>query len=526
MSNFRRQMLLKCFQLADVFILVLSFAIATMISYNQLDSKSLEQFLSIRLSVQNFILCLVFFFLWHLIFSIAGLYHSRRITSRQYESVDVFKATILGTGTIYFVSIVFHVSMITPIFLVVFWLSSCQLTLLSRLVLRFILEQTRARGRNLRIILLAGTNRRVVDFAKKIKSKPELGYELAGFIDSEWVCQTEEDLMNKYPLIQPDDLIDYMRDNVVDEVAVGLPLKSQYEQYHNVITLCMEQGINVRIIADLFFTQIAKSKIEIFEQTPTITMYTGTMDHGGLLVKRFLDIVLSLALLVILSPIFIITALAIKIGSPGPVFFSQQRLGLNKRLFKLYKFRTMVVDADKMQKDLEDQNEADGPVFKIKDDPRITSVGRFLRISSIDELPQLYHVLKGDMSLVGPRPLPIRDYHEFDHKPSQSDIEKASREFTALINAAVDGIIVISDAGVIERINPAIASDGGYISLIDIQGDTAYVEMAGGCQGCGMADATLKQGVEVEIKNAVPSIEAVLDVTDHAGGANPYYVGY
>ncbi len=416
MSNFRRQMLLKCFQLADILILVLSFAIATMISYNQLDSEALEQFLSIRLSVQNFILFLGFFFLWHIIFSVVGLYHSMRITSRQYEAVDVFKATFLGTGTIFFTSLVFHVTMITPIFLLVFWLASCQLTLLSRLILRFILEQTRARGRNLRFILLAGTNKRVIDFAKDVRNKPELGYKLAGFVDTEWVCQTEEDLIKNFPLIQPDELVDYIRDNVVDEVVVGYPMKSQYEQYHNVITLCMEQGINVRIIADLFFTRVAKSRIEFFEQTPTITMYTGTIDYGGLVVKRVLDIVLSAVLLVLLSPIFIIAALAIKIGSPGPVFFSQQRLGLNKRLFELYKFRTMVVGADKMQKDLEDQNEADGPVFKIKEDPRITPTGRFLRISSIDELPQLYHVLKGDMSLVGPRPLPIRDYQEFDQR--------------------------------------------------------------------------------------------------------------
>jgi lipopolysaccharide/colanic/teichoic acid biosynthesis glycosyltransferase len=119
-------------------------------------------------------------------------------------------------------------------------------------------------------------------------------------------------------------------------------------------------------------------------------------------------------LLVILSPLALITAIAIKIDSPGPVRFVQERVGLNKRKFRLYKFRTMVDSADQKQGDLEDLNEVSGPVFKINNDPRITSVGKIVRKTSIDELPQLFNVLKGDMSIVGPRPLPVRDYNGFD----------------------------------------------------------------------------------------------------------------
>ena len=131
-------------------------------------------------------------------------------------------------------------------------------------------------------------------------------------------------------------------------------------------------------------------------------------------VKRSLDIVISALLLVILSPLALITAIAIKIDSPGPVHFVQERVGLNKRKFRLYKFRTMADGADQKQCDLEDLNEVCGPVFKIKNDPRITPVGKILRKTSIDELPQLFNVLKGDMSLVGPRPLPVRDYNGFN----------------------------------------------------------------------------------------------------------------
>jgi exopolysaccharide biosynthesis polyprenyl glycosylphosphotransferase len=130
--------------------------------------------------------------------------------------------------------------------------------------------------------------------------------------------------------------------------------------------------------------------------------------------KRVLDFIVSLTLIVFLSPLFLITALLIKLTSRGPVFFLQNRLGLNKRRFRIFKFRTMVPDAEKKMKEIEHLNEVSGPVFKIKNDPRITAIGKFLRKTSIDELPQLFNVLSGDMSLVGPRPLPVRDYEGFN----------------------------------------------------------------------------------------------------------------
>ncbi len=178
----------------------------------------------------------------------------------------------------------------------------------------------------------------------------------------------------------------------------------------------MDQGINVRILADFFHNNLAKSSTDSFEGTPVVTLYTGTMDNGALLIKRIMDIILSSILLVLLFPLFLITMLAIKADSSGSAFFVQERLGFNKRRFNLYKFRTMVQDAEKLQENLEKDNETGGPNFKIANDPRITKIGTFLRKSSIDELPQLLNVLKGDMSLVGPRPLPVRDYNEFDQR--------------------------------------------------------------------------------------------------------------
>ena len=152
------------------------------------------------------------------------------------------------------------------------------------------------------------------------------------------------------------------------------------------------------------------SKADVPGHNIAIPVYADHLEGWPIVAKRLLDIVISLTLLIVLFPLFLIVALWIKVDSQGPVFFAQERIGLNKRRFRIHKFRTMVTDAEKMQSSLEELNEVSGPVFKIKEDPRITRVGRVLRRASIDELPQLFNVLTGGMSLVGPRPLPVRDY--------------------------------------------------------------------------------------------------------------------
>jgi exopolysaccharide biosynthesis polyprenyl glycosylphosphotransferase len=160
--------------------------------------------------------------------------------------------------------------------------------------------------------------------------------------------------------------------------------------------------------------QIARSYVDELEGVPVMTFQSGPPDSWQLIMKRVIDILGSVALLVALAPLFALVMLLIRLESQGSIFFAQERIGLNKRRFRMLKFRTMVDGADRLQHMLEDLNEADGPVFKIKKDPRITRVGKFLRRFSIDEFPQLINVLLGDMSLVGPRPLPVRDVERID----------------------------------------------------------------------------------------------------------------
>jgi exopolysaccharide biosynthesis polyprenyl glycosylphosphotransferase len=263
-------------------------------------------------------------------------------------------------------------------------------------------------------MLIVGTNSRAVRFARKIEKKPELGYRIIGFVDDNWTG-IGEFRKTGYALVADFSAFRaLLRDHVIHEVVIGLPVNSYYQQASRIVTLCQEQGIIVRFLSGIFNLKWARSEIEHFEDDSVMTVYTGATDGWQVLVKRMVDFSLSLFSLIILTPLFFCTAFLIKVTSSGPVFFVQERVGLNKRRFRLFKFRTMTPDAEQNLSRLEHLNEVSGPVFKIKDDPRVTPIGKLLRKISIDELPQLINVLKGEMSLVGPRPLPVRDYNGFN----------------------------------------------------------------------------------------------------------------
>jgi exopolysaccharide biosynthesis polyprenyl glycosylphosphotransferase len=200
----------------------------------------------------------------------------------------------------------------------------------------------------------------------------------------------------------------------LDEVFLALSMEKYSHLIESIVRLCEEQGIIVRLQTEMFKLHIARWHVDQLNGLPVVTVRSGPPDGWQLIAKRVIDVWGSLVLLIALAPIFAMVAIAIKLDSHGPVLFRQERVGLNKRRFKLFKFRTMVEGADVQQPLLERLNEAAGPVFKIRHDPRITWVGKFLRRFSIDELPQLLNVLKGEMSLVGPRPLPVRDIERID----------------------------------------------------------------------------------------------------------------
>jgi exopolysaccharide biosynthesis polyprenyl glycosylphosphotransferase len=206
------------------------------------------------------------------------------------------------------------------------------------------------------------------------------------------------------------DLERILMEHGIDEVFVTLPVASAYEDICTSLQLCQRVGVRANYRADLLDSLQWTYGEDV--DAPCVTVHVAPHD-SRLLLKRALDLVVGAVGLAVFAPVMLGIALGIKMTSRGPVLFSQERYGLNRRVFRMHKFRTMVADAERLQESLETRNEMDGPVFKIREDPRITPLGRFLRRTSLDELPQLFNVLAGTMSLVGPRPLPHRDVRRF-----------------------------------------------------------------------------------------------------------------
>jgi exopolysaccharide biosynthesis polyprenyl glycosylphosphotransferase len=414
MTNFRRQILDKAVMLLDLGTLAVAFMLAAVPIWHLTAFSFVASFISMRVKVRNILLVLGLFYSWHLIFSMFGLYRSRRLGGRKQEAVDVLKAVsaaalVLGLG-----AAIFRLQMTTPLFIVVFWVVASSLILLCRWILRTFLGWARRHGRNSRQMLIVGTNARAIEFAHSIEGKPELGYQLIGFVDDQWSGGQEFGKNGKTIVSDLEHFPSFLRERVVDEVTIALPMKSFYSQAARMVATCQEQGVIVRVLTSIFDVRPAWANGNLLEEMAVTTMGTSVFEGWPLVFKRLLDIVVSSISLILLAPIFLIVAILIKFDSPGPVFFIQERVGLNKRRFRMYKFRTMVADAEQRQARLESLNEADGPIFKIKDDPRLTRIGKFLRKASIDELPQLLNVLKNDMSLVGPRPLDLRDYYKLE----------------------------------------------------------------------------------------------------------------
>ena len=414
MGTSRRRILLATLKLVDLLVLSAVFLLAAVAVWRGGDEISFAQFLSMRIKVENFVLFFVLLGIWHVLFTSLGVYRSQRLASREEELTSVFWATTSATFCVGFLSLLFHIRMVTPTYLVVFWFMTTCIISASRLGMRFFLEGVRRRGRNIRHVLVVGTNSRALDFARKLESKPESGYRIIGFADEDWDGLPKFQTGTYRLVCGLNQLAHYLRKTVVDDVVIGLPIRSYYEQTSAIAALCEVHGITVQFLPGLFNLKLARVKAEDFEGDPLITLSTGQMDGWPVVLKRVLDIVLSLVVLICLAPLLFVVAALIKLTSSGPVFFMQERLGLNKHRFRICKFRTMVADAEIQQGALERLNEQNGPVFKIRADPRITPFGRILRKTSIDELPQLFNVLRGEMSLVGPRPLPVRDYEGFD----------------------------------------------------------------------------------------------------------------
>jgi exopolysaccharide biosynthesis polyprenyl glycosylphosphotransferase len=409
-----RQLLVLSSRAVDQLILIVSFDLAAGAMLLGSGFYSLPLLFEVRFKASNLLLFVLLMVAWHAICAAFGLYRSRRLATFRAELLEVVEATTVGSLVALAVAWRIVAEFHALRFFVSFWLLSSALTALARLTMGYVLQRFRLRGRNLRNLLIVGTNARALRFVELLERKRTLGYQIKGFVDEDWRGIDAFHRTGRPLVARLGDFGRYLREHVVDEVVIALPVSSHYGQFHQILSACEEQGVLVHMLPDFFDVKHARLRLEVVEDQPVISLRTGAMEGWPVLVKQALDITLAFVLLVSLAPLLAVVAVLIKLTSPGPVLFVQDRVGLHKRPFRFLKFRTMVHGAEQQQQALAALNEASGPVFKIRKDPRITSIGWLLRRTSIDELLQLINVLFGDMSLVGPRPLPLRDYEAFD----------------------------------------------------------------------------------------------------------------
>jgi exopolysaccharide biosynthesis polyprenyl glycosylphosphotransferase len=355
--------------------------------------------------------------IWQLSMVATGAYQSYRLSSWTQQVV----ALAAGTGfAAFWAAIWLSVGQWTGLIslqrilsaALTFWAISFLCLLATRFLARLFTHVALRDGRSARNVLIVGSNRRATALADGLIADGDSGYKLLGFIDSIWHFDGAPEHYKQMLLGGSGDILGLIRTLPLDEVIIALPIASSYQFTQQIMDWCSQQGILVRCDGSLFDYK-SDGRQRAGSSQRLITLHDTERNGILVLVKRFFDVVVSTLALVALSPVILGIALAIRISSPGPVLFLQERLGIAKRRFKICKFRTMVVDAEAQMAKVEHLNQSAGPTFKLKHDPRITRIGVFLRKTSLDELPQLFNVWLGDMSLVGPRPLPLRDYKGF-----------------------------------------------------------------------------------------------------------------
>jgi len=340
--------------------------------------------------------------IWVALFHYYGAYSYQRFTSFSAEIKIILKTVALGTLSLMLLLFLMGPGSIPRSMFVVFVPVNLVLLILEKMALFFVAQLMRRRGMDRKTVLVVGTGDQTSRFVKAIEANFNWGLDIVGFLDGSKE-RLGQQLFGKPILGSFADILPVLHSHPFDEVIITVSTR-RLGEVREVLEACEREGVQVRIISD-FIGKIAKKfRADLIYGLPIISIGYIPENQAALAVKRCIDIIFSLFALIVLAPFSVIIIMALKISSPGPAFWKWNWVGPNNKPYHAWKFRTMVVGADKMKAQLAGLNEMTGPVFKIARDPRVTSIGRFLRKYSLDELPQLWTVLKGDMSLVGPRP--------------------------------------------------------------------------------------------------------------------------
>lgn len=338
---------------------------------------------------------------WQLSARLAGVYGRYRTTTIVTEVARLFRAFVVLALVVASVQFLWKRPdrELSRLFFALYYGVAFVLLAGNRLALRLAARAARRRGFNTRSLAVVGTSDMARAVVGAVNAHPEWGYVFAGYVleDGEG-APTGARVLGRL-----DELAQVLEREVLDEVVIGVP-NARLDRIEHALRVCEEQGVGVKVLLDFFPNSVSRIAVEELEGMPVLSFATAPNEVAPLAAKRVFDLVVSALTLVFLSPLFVGIAVAVKLDSPGPVFFRQRRVGLNGRTFWMWKFRSMCDGAEAMQPALAALNEMGGPAFKASQDPRVTRVGRWLRRTSLDEFPQFWNVLVGDMSVVGPRP--------------------------------------------------------------------------------------------------------------------------
>jgi exopolysaccharide biosynthesis polyprenyl glycosylphosphotransferase len=358
----------------------------------------------------------VFAFIWIGVLWSLGLYRLRVRWTLLTEARDILRATVVVVAVTLSMLFLLHQDNVSRLFLALLFVAQPAVTLLGRAALRYWFDSLRRQGRNTSYMLIAGTGTLAQSFADSVERHPALGMRVIGHLSAPGTVDGPGEVSSQVsrPVLGTiDEIGAIFRAQVVDEVAVCLPSTSA-QYLEPIIALAADEGKTVRVPRDPAEEVLSFAVQEEFEGFIVRSVVHDSQRDAELVVKRMLDIAGALAALVVLSPLLVVAAIAIQLKDGSPILFRQTRVGRHGRPFTIYKFRTMVPDAEDRYAEVAAKSDTRGAAFKMNDDPRVTRLGHFLRRSSIDELPQLINVLSGDMSLVGPRPAPPREVQGYD----------------------------------------------------------------------------------------------------------------
>jgi exopolysaccharide biosynthesis polyprenyl glycosylphosphotransferase len=343
--------------------------------------------------------------IWSLLLFTYRSYHSHRTVPVRIETYTTLRVVVVGNVVLATLAYLLPLRQLSRTWFILFGLISAMLLVMEKLLVRLIARYVRSKGLNYRTLLIVGTGRRATEIAHMIDAHRYWGYKILGFVSdghrlgNGWARYRVFGTVPELKKILEGGAIN----EVIDEIVFAVTRK-KLDEMKQIFLLCEELGIRARVAMNFFSNRLARIEVEELEGVPFLTFTTTPSNYTQLALKRLFDVAVSLITLFCAAPMLLLAAAAIKLTSRGSVLFKQKRIGLNGRTFTLYKFRTMIEDAHARRDEVSHLNEMSGPVFKMKSDPRVTPIGRILRKFSFDELPQLWNVLKGDMSLVGPRP--------------------------------------------------------------------------------------------------------------------------